>query len=313
MMFVNRFVCAVKVNGKILKESSNLVTLPFGAEYEILLKNLNSRRAMVKVSVDGQDATEGTRLILQPNSSITLQRFIRNGNMSSGNRFKFIERTAGIESHRGIKEDDGLIRAEFWAEKEVAEETIIRRKYVDEYYPVPRPYYPPYDPYWPRPWHWNDGITWTSTRTITGGLSGDAGTIFTSNLGENLQKSAQMNVSYNSSGGMADAGEPILYGRPQGSGEAPGQAVSVNRMAALNTAGITVSGSESNQQFYNASGFPLESNSHVIILQLRGEVGGVAVEVPVTVERKPECSTCGKTNRPTNKFCDQCGTALRII
>jgi hypothetical protein len=82
---------------------------------------------------------------------------------------------------------------------------------------------------------------------------------------------------------------------------------------AVNTAGITVPGSESSQHFYSASGFPLESNSHVIILQLRGEVGGVAVEVPVTVERKPECSTCGKTNRPTNKFCDQCGTALRII
>jgi len=302
-MFQNKFVCAVKVNGKILRESSNLVTLPFGAEYEILLKNLNSRRAMVKVSVDGQDATEGTRLILQPNSSITLQRFIRNGNMSSGNRFKFIERTAGIESHRGIKEDDGLIRAEFWAEKEVAEETIIRRKYVDEYYPVPRPYYPPYDPYWPRPWRWNDGITWTSTGTITGGL-GDINA--TGSLGDNLQKSSQTNVSYNSSGGSADAGlDPGELCR----GGGPIGAMNM----AVNTAGITVPGSESSQHFYSASGFPLESNSHVIILQLRGEVGGVAVEVPVTVERKPECSTCGKTNRPTNKFCDQCGTALRII
>jgi len=307
MMFQNKFVCAVKVNGKILRESSNLVTLPFGAEYEILLKNLNSRRAMVKVSVDGQDATEGTRLILQPNSSLTLQRFIRNGNMSSGNRFKFIERTAGIDAHRGIKEDDGLIRAEFWAEQEKQEihETIIHRHYINDYLPWYDPY--PY-PRYPRP-RFGDGLTWTSN---SGNLSGKFGDSNVSGLAGNFQKSAQ-NVSYNSSGGMADAGEPILYRRPQGGGGAPGQAVSVNRMAALNTAGITVPGSESNQQFHNAAGFPLESNSHVIVLQLRGEVGGVVVETPVTVERKPECSTCGKTNRPTNRFCDQCGTALRII
>jgi hypothetical protein len=59
MMYSNRFVCSVKVNGKILREQSGTVTLPFGCEYEILLKNLNSRRAMVSVSVDGKDATDG--------------------------------------------------------------------------------------------------------------------------------------------------------------------------------------------------------------------------------------------------------------
>jgi len=84
-------------------------------------------------------------------------------------------------------------------------------------------------------------------------------------------------------------------------------------MASMNDAGITVPGSESNQQFYHSSGFPLESNSSVIVLQLRGEVGGVAVAAPVTVEQKPVCSTCGKTNRGANRFCDQCGTALHLI
>jgi hypothetical protein len=39
------------------------------------------------------------------------------GNLSQGNRFKFIERTAGIEQHRGIKIDDGLIRIEYEFER----------------------------------------------------------------------------------------------------------------------------------------------------------------------------------------------------
>jgi hypothetical protein len=292
MMYSNRFVCTVKVNGKILREQSNLITLPFGAEYEILLKNLNSRRAMVKVSVDGKDATEGTRLILQPNASITLERFIRNNNLQSGNKFKFIERTDAIAEHRGIKEDDGLIRAEFWAEQERQEitETIIRRKYIDEYYPTP--YYPPYDPWHPCPWRkpWSDGLTW--------------GSEITCNTSGNFQKSASMGVSYNSSGTNSDTG---IAGE-----QARGGFQGAMNMA-VNNAGITVPGSQSNQQFHNALGFPLESNSTVIVLQLRGEVGGVAVEVPVTVDRKPECVTCGKVNKATNKFCSECGTALTII
>lgn len=287
MMYKSNFVVAVRVNGKILRENQELVTLPFGAEYEILLKNLNSRRAMVKVAVDGQDATDGTRLILQPNSSVTMERFIKNGNLSSGNRFKFIERSAGIEAHRGIKEDDGLVRAEFWAEKEVAEETIIRRKYVDEYYSVPRPYYPnpPYDPWhprWPSPWRRDNGITWSSS----------IGNV-TCSLRDNLQKSASMNAT-------------SFLGAMQGEQISGG-------FRSFNDAGITVPGSESNQQFHSVSGFPLESNSHVIILQLRGEVGGVAVSDPITVDRKPECVTCGKVNKATNRFCSECGTALVLI
>jgi hypothetical protein len=281
MMFAQKFVCAVKVNGKILRESSNLVTLPFGAEYEILLKNLNSRRAMVSVSVDGVNATDG-KLIIGANSSVTLQRFIRNGNLSSGNRFKFIERTSGIESHRGIKEDDGLIRAEFWQEKEKPQEiteTIIRR-YYDQL-----PWYDPY-PVYPRPWLriWNDGITYTSSS----GLSGT------------VQDSEFSKYAGQASGSSSDEG-PI------------GGGIMRAMNMAVNTAGITVPGSESNQQFHNVSGFPLESQSTVIVLQLRGEIGGVAVEVPVTVDRKPECVTCGKVNKAANKFCTDCGTALQLI
>lgn len=301
MMFVNRFVCTVKVNGKILREQSNLVTLPFGAEYEILLKNLNSRRAMVKVSVDGQDATDGTRLILQPNASVTLERFIKNGNLSRGNRFKFIERSAGIESHRGIKEDDGLIRAEFWAEKEVIERPIIREKYYDDWYPVPRPYYTPSP--WPRPWRRGPGWPYQGTMCSTGPKTSYSTRNRTMGPGaaSGPKLDRMSSTPMCSSGGIT--GQSI--GGFQG-------AMNVN-CSSLNDAGITVPGSESNQQFHSASGFPLESNSHVIILQLRGEVGGVPVEVPVTVDRKPECVTCGKVNKATNRFCSECGTALVLI
>ena len=117
MMYHQKLVACVKVDGKILRESGDSVSIPFGSEYSILLKNLNTVRVQVKVSIDGTEATEGTWLVIQPNSSVELERFIRNGNMNRGNRFKFIERTGKSEKHRGIGSDDGLIRIEYQTEK----------------------------------------------------------------------------------------------------------------------------------------------------------------------------------------------------
>lgn len=335
MVHINRFICAVKVNGKILRESNNLVTLPFGAEYSLVLKNLNSRRSMVNITVDGQDATEG-KLIIGANGTVDLERFIRNGNLTSGNRFKFIERTAGIEAHRGIKAEDGLIRAEFWAEQEKPKETIetiIRRHYVDEY--DPWPWYP-YHPY-PRPRL--GGITWTSSSSVTGDL-GDSNA--TGGLAGNFQKSTDFNTcsaqNMASKTSMSDVrpsfsstSKSPLRG-PSGSSSrggmigakamrAPMGATRSRKMrsfveqerSAVSDVGITVPGSESHQQFVNVAGFPLESQSTVIVLQLRGEVGGVVVATPITVQHKPTCTTCGKVNKAMNKYCVECGTALILI
>ncbi|VVC05620.1 zinc-ribbon domain protein [uncultured archaeon] len=115
MVYQNMFVAAIRSNGKILREFENKVVLPFGTKYEILLKNLNSVRAQVKVNIDGEDANINW-LVLPPNSEISLERFVRN-NLSAGNRFKFIERTKNIEQHRGMHIDDGLIRIEYQFEQ----------------------------------------------------------------------------------------------------------------------------------------------------------------------------------------------------
>lgn len=115
-MYQTGLVAVIKVNGKVLREDKDAVLLPFGSEYSILIKNLKSQRVMVKVAVDGTDATDGTRLVIPANSEIELERFIKSGNLSQGNRFKFIQRTEEIEEFRGIKADDGLIRIEYWTE-----------------------------------------------------------------------------------------------------------------------------------------------------------------------------------------------------
>ena len=116
-MYESKLAAAIKVNGKVLREfNKDTVYIPFGAEYSILLKNLNTKRAVVNIYIDGQDIVEGG-LVLNAGQEVDLERFVKNGNLTEGNRLKFIERTAGIEQHRGVKLEDGLVRVEFQFEQ----------------------------------------------------------------------------------------------------------------------------------------------------------------------------------------------------
>ena len=95
-MYQNKLAVAIKSSGKVLREFEDNVYLPFSTEYSIFIKNKNSVRASVKIEIDGVDVTQGVSLVVNPNDEIELERFIKNGNLNSGNRFKFIERTSAI-------------------------------------------------------------------------------------------------------------------------------------------------------------------------------------------------------------------------
>lgn len=118
-MYLEKFVAVVKADGKVLREIDGAVRLPFGSEFSIQLKNMNTVRALVTIEIDGVDATENVELVVPANDTLELERFIKNGNLTAGHKFKFIERTEKIENGpRGIKAEDGLIRIQFEFEKE---------------------------------------------------------------------------------------------------------------------------------------------------------------------------------------------------
>jgi len=113
MMYNQKLVASIKVKGKILREFKDTVYIPFASEYSILLKNLHTQRAVVNVYLDGENVVPGG-LVIDPGRSVDLERWIKNGNLSEGNCFKFIERTQAIEDGpRGIKLEDGLVRIEY--------------------------------------------------------------------------------------------------------------------------------------------------------------------------------------------------------
>lgn len=107
-------VAAVKCRGKILRETfghdESIVKLPFGSEYEILIKNLETRKALINISIDGVSVCDGS-IIVEPNSSSHLEGFLKGYTVK--NKFRFIEKTEEISNHRGDRIDDGLIRIEY--------------------------------------------------------------------------------------------------------------------------------------------------------------------------------------------------------
>ena len=123
MAFKKNFVASIKCGGKILRENGEYVTLPFGSEYSILLKNLHTRKALINIDIDGTRVFNN--LVVYPNQTAELKRY-----QNKDNRFKFIEKTQEISDYRGDKIDDGFIRVEFKFEKElpVYREEIVRTR-----------------------------------------------------------------------------------------------------------------------------------------------------------------------------------------
>jgi hypothetical protein len=283
MMYSNKLAVALKSNGKILREFKDTVYIPFGSEYSILVKNLDSVRAIVNIFLDGENVVPGG-LVVNGKQEIDLERWIKNGNLKDGNRFKFIERTAGIEQHRGIKLEDGLIRVEFQFEKRAQSIQL-------------------------------DPMYWKTTQTpfindnyILRGLGGSTSIGGASgSLGDTW---GQANASYSSA--EASIAKSTIVNQVNVSAQLSASATSATR--SLNDVGITVPGSKSDQKFSTASWFLTESETHTMILKILGETADCKpVLAPVTVKAKPKCTTCGKLNKATAKFCSECGTALELF
>jgi len=281
MMYKNQFVAAIKSGNKVLREVGDTVYLPFGCEYAILLKNLNIVRAEVKITIDDEDVLGGNTIVVNPNSDLELERFLKD--LTKGNRFKFIERSASVEQHRGVGATDGLIRIEWQFEK-------------------PRPIFNT-QPY-PNP-GWITASSSTTSYNVNGLMrsvdfsKGEATKAYASAAADVTL--AQMGYATNSEvhDGMATMDWMSVTS----------QSVSMP----VNDVGITVPGSMSDQRFTAVAAFPLEEQKHVMVLQLKGETLDNKVTAPLTVKAKPKCVTCGKVNKATAKFCSNCGTALEIV
>jgi len=278
-MYSNKFVVSLKSDGKVLKEQNGNIKLPFGNEYSIFLKNLESRIAVVNVSIDGEDVLDGNKLVIYPNSELNLKGFM-NGNTTK-NRFKFIKRTKNIEENRGIHIDDGIIRILFQFEKMKPVTQDVVRNYRNFWYDwkpwAHQPYNPPFYPCYPI-------TTWNDTYSVNQDCVG-CETTANYSLGDGVGMATASYSAQPKNVPIADFGEEQ---------------------------GITTKGTLTNQQFNFVSTNELEEQSHTIILKLIGYTkDGDIIKKPVYTREKIRCPICGGPNRSSNRFCYECGTFLQ--
>jgi len=277
-MYQEKMVVCLKNNGKILREKEGVIQIPFGSEYSIYIKNMESRKAKVKIQIDGEDVLNGQSLLINPNDTTELEGFLND--CIAKNKFKFIPKTQEISEFRGDKIDDGLVRIEFTYEKQKPMTQKINYQYGWDY----------------RPSIFNNVITsidptWVNNPTFTTSTS-------------------LLNCNYNSTTQTKSLMSSDISNISQHS-------LSSQNISAQNCGldsfdnGITVRGSKIKQEFKSGNIGELEEQSHVIILKLQGINDiGKDVEKIITVRDKLQCRTCGKFSKSDAKFCDRCGTYL---
>jgi len=286
MTFKERFVFVVKSQGRILRERDGGVEIPFGTNYSLLLKNLESRKALVDVQIDGKSI--GKRLIIEPNTTIELERFLED--LNQGNKFRFIQKTKEVIEHRGDRIDDGIVRVEVWFEQKVTTQVV-------NITPI---YHPPICPWchhypctcWHYHWQYpyytpacGVSVTFTTSGGACGGVT-NGNAVNCSAGNSSISNSGGYNVDFTSTLGNVSP-EP-------------------NK-----DEGITVKGEISNQQFRHGDIGALEDTSTVLILKLRGYKGdNTVVSEPLTVKDSLICSTCGRSSKSDQKYCGTCGTFL---
>lgn len=291
-MYNKNFVVAVKVGGKILREVEDLVYLPFGSEYTILLKNTSTKKVKAKVSIDGKDATEDVQLVINPGESTELKRFIRNGNLEVGNAFKFIEKTAQIEAFRGNKAEDGLITVEYEFEYKYEAPKYVYRDC------------------------WGSGYDRLGGTLYHKGLLGDnSQQVFYNSVDSGCLSGNALNATYSTTSCSSDNARDIASNNSaEYSAEVKMSSGNILRSKAKSDAGITAPGQVVDQKFFTATWFVTDGVRHSMTLQLKGQTDNLkVVKQAVVVKKVQRCTMCGTNTKQTAKFCHQCGASVEIV
>ena len=117
MVYSNKFVMCLLIDGKIQKELENgMVFVPFGSEYSLRFRNKNNKRAVVKFTIDVENASGGG-YIIGPNSFVDIHRFAH-----KDCSFKFVSLDSEEAFDYGkngpnLDKTKGLIEARFYLEK----------------------------------------------------------------------------------------------------------------------------------------------------------------------------------------------------
>lgn len=281
MVYNNRFVMCVIVNGQVIPDKNGFAQIPFGTEYCLRFRNKNDRRAVVKFFIDGENVS-GPGYIIPANDYVDVAR-----HNDKDRAFKFVDLDSPEATDAGKNGDNedktkGTIEARFYLEKEVK-----LSEYLPSYpkYPVKKsgPWLPPWNqPIWMIGGHRDEQthVTYSGTDAAIYNSLGFGG--------ECKLRDGEPSVSLQSI-------------KPQGRGLLSSKQVQD---------GCTVEGNTTGQSF-SSSYINLEDDYCVCRLHLQGFVSEEKVFTHEQPQEKVYCENCGaKRGKKKAKFCSNCGTKL---
>jgi len=119
MTYHSGFVMSIRdSHGNILRESDGKVYLPFNSEYSLFLKNRNSVRASASVKIDGTDVLGGSAVIVGAYQELNLERFVLDGNLNNGKKFRFVPVT-DEKVQDPTSSENGLVEVTFKQEQRI--------------------------------------------------------------------------------------------------------------------------------------------------------------------------------------------------
>jgi hypothetical protein len=291
-MYRDSYVVALLLDGKIQKESDDgTVLLPFGSEYVLRLKNKLRKRAVADVWIDGKVAAKG--IVVDANGTVDLERFVEDGNLTEGKRFK-LARLTDPKVDQPNDSENGSIEVNFYPEKEapVVEKIIehincshhnhgwlghcawcCNNNYCGSCHPGIYKY---------------GALSGGSGITYTGGVTSSGNITVTNSDLKGIVSSNQLNVTY-SSGSMNASQVNTTVGA---------DAVFMNASNSTGEAAATVQGSTSLQKF-----------SSIYIDVDRSKPTTIRLTVKGTTKILAVCG-CGYKRKKDVKFCPNDGTQL---
>ena len=147
MVYSNRFVLCILINGQVQKELANgTVKIPFGSEYAIRARNKNPSRAVVKIFVDGENVS-GNGYVVPANDHIDIER-----HHDKDRAFKFVDLDSpeAVDAGKNGPNDDkekGTIEVRFFMEKVINAPVTpwVSPNIIPKPWKSPSPFDKPYD------------------------------------------------------------------------------------------------------------------------------------------------------------------------
>lgn len=142
MVYEQKFVMCVLVDNKVQKElADKTVALPDNCEYTLRFRNKNNRRAVVKFTIDGEDASGPGGYVIDAGDYIDIER-----HSIKSRKFKFVSTKSedAVDFGKNGPNHDramGVIEARFYFEKEHPTPPVVIEKHIHHHHE---------DYWWPR-------------------------------------------------------------------------------------------------------------------------------------------------------------------